>query len=98
MLPTLALVKIFSSRTQPVRALSTPSVRKSDAAPVTPANSRMTEPILAIRMSLCPLCEADRIIRRNDRGGVRPAASAVNRAGPLAGFTGSAHREMTSNA
>ena len=31
-LPTLAVVKIFSSRTQPVRALSTPSVRKSGRA------------------------------------------------------------------
>ena len=42
MLPTLALVKTFSSRTQPVRALSTPSVRKSDAPAVMPDNSRMT--------------------------------------------------------
>ena len=30
-LPTLAVVKTFSSRIQPVRALSTPSVRKSEA-------------------------------------------------------------------
>jgi hypothetical protein len=29
--PTFAVVKIFSSRTHPVRAGSTPSVRKSDA-------------------------------------------------------------------
>ena len=34
--PTLALVKIFSSRTQPVRPLSTPSVRKSVANTVAP--------------------------------------------------------------
>ena len=45
MLPTLAVVKIFSSRTQPVRALSTPSVRKSDAPPVTPDSSTMSTPI-----------------------------------------------------
>jgi hypothetical protein len=32
---TLAVVKIFSSRTHPVRALSTPSVRKSEAMAVT---------------------------------------------------------------
>ena len=50
-LPTLAVVKTFSSRTQPVRALSTPSVRKSDAPAVTPDNSRMTNPTLAIRIA-----------------------------------------------
>jgi hypothetical protein len=32
--PTLAVVKIFSSFTQPVRPLSMPSVRKSDATSV----------------------------------------------------------------
>jgi hypothetical protein len=35
--PTLAVVKTLSSRTQPVRALSTPSVMKSDAEPGPPA-------------------------------------------------------------
>ena len=61
MLPTLALVKTFSSRTQPVRALSTPSVRKSEAPPATPDNNRMNTPILAIRMSIRPSgCEAKR--------------------------------------
>ena len=58
MLPTLAVVKTFSSRTHPVRALSTPSVRKSDAPPVTPDNSRMSAAILAIRMCRLPfVCE-----------------------------------------
>jgi len=34
---TFAVVKTLSSRTQPVRALSTPSVMKSDARPERPA-------------------------------------------------------------
>ena len=55
MLPTLALVKTFSSRTQPVRALSTPSVMKSVAPPVTPDSSTMSAPTLTIRMYPRPL-------------------------------------------
>ena len=73
MLATLVLLKIFSSRTQPVRALSTPSVRKSDATPVTPDNSRMSAPVLTIRMSLRPL--------RVSRTAVI-ARKSQNRAGP----------------
>src|SRR3954467_9088158 len=54
MLPTLAGVNTFSSRTQPVRALSNPSVRKSTAPTVAVDMKRTTSPTLALRMSLSP--------------------------------------------
>ena len=53
-LPTLAGVNTFSSRTQPVRALSTPSVRKSDAQAVIPDNSESAIPTLATRIAFLP--------------------------------------------
>src|SRR4051812_31239371 len=49
-LPTLAGVKIFSSFTQPVRSASTPSVRKSEANPVPPAQISRTASTCRIRI------------------------------------------------
>ena len=75
MLPTLVLLKIFSSRTQPVRALSTPSVRKSDATPVTPDNSRMSRAYPDHSHVSSPfVCEANRRHRQKKSEPGRPVA------------------------
>src|SRR5262245_42997640 len=92
MVPTFAGVNTFSSRTHPVRALSTPSVRKSVALPLAADSSRMTM-TFATRMQIDPLraagegqiirgrVEADnwrQSLKREDRSG-RSAAGFVAR-------------------
>src|SRR4051812_28490742 len=54
-LPTLAAVKTFSSFTQPVRPVSTPSVRMSLAATVAPAHASITASIRLFISLLAPV-------------------------------------------
>src|SRR6185503_14656632 len=88
--PTFAVVKTFSSRTHPVRPLSTPSVRKSDATAVTPAARASIATPPQLQRARRFLCVTKRILGTEgyrEQGGAAwaPASRSANRgARPIA--------------